>query len=70
MEKVGIAFLCVSFIFASCASMQEDVYVDAVSSSAEISALEERFAVIDAQNYEGVEGAGAKEWQPPFPTLN
>ena len=63
MEKVGIAFLCVSFIFASCASMQEDVYVDAVSSSAEISALEERFAVIDAQNYEGVEGAGAKEWQ-------
>ncbi len=50
-------------LFASCASMQDDVYIDAVSSSAEISAFESRFALFDAQFYEGTESSHAKEWQ-------
>lgn len=60
--KVLILFVGALFFF-SCASMQDDVYIDTVSSSAEASVFEERFAVLDAQFYEGVEPAKAKDWQ-------
>ena len=53
----------IALIFASCASMQDDVYIDSVSSSAEISAFEARFASLDAQFYEGIDSSKAKEWQ-------
>lgn len=45
--RSGIIFFCVLFLL-SCASMQDDIYIDSVSGSAEVLVYEERFAEIDA----------------------
>ncbi|WP_407426317.1 hypothetical protein [Treponema sp.] len=48
MKKLGI-LLCVSLIFASCVSMQDDIYIDSVSNVTEVSSFENRFSSLDAQ---------------------
>ena len=50
-----VSFLCLMCVFlmmiVSCVSMQDDVYIDNLSSVAEISVFEERFSVLDSKFY-------------------
>ncbi|MCR4821795.1 MAG: hypothetical protein K5873_02855 [Treponema sp.] len=51
MKKYLFLSLLISFLFASCASMQEDIYVDPLAESSEISSFEERFSKIDGEYF-------------------
>lgn len=53
----------------SCASMQDDIYIDSVSGSSEIYEFERRFSVLDAKAYESPDSVKSKEWRNDYESL-
>lgn len=49
--RIFLLFALLGGIFTSCVTMQDDVYIDSVSASTEISSFEKRFSQLDAQYY-------------------
>ncbi len=58
---IGFLIMAVSSVFFSCATMQEDVYIDMINNSSEVAEFEKRFSELDARFFDGSDIAGDKE---------
>ena len=58
--KLGDFFLFLAVVLASCATMQEDVYVENLSENSELSVFEMRFIEIDSAYFDSDEKLGDK----------